>query len=391
MADSFDIWLSCAVSSVKHIHLLLKRFGSAEGVFKADETQIASLAELTKQEIGYLTSERKEENRKRQYDYILKNDIYVYRFDEQRYPQRFHNVQDPPYCVFVQGKLPPKDVPAIAIVGSRKASQYGLNTAKLFASALANMGVYVISGLAMGIDGAGHRAALPFDGRTVGILGSGIGVPYPKENWSLYHEMRSRACIISEYGPEVPPLRQNFPHRNRLIAAMSDGILVVEAALQSGTLITVDRGLEQGKEIYAIPGRIDDRNSLGCINLIKQGARLVTGPEEIAEDLNIFSSYNSHYCGNPKQLSFEFSHECDNLLKLSNNSENIQLGLATDEKVVYSLIRLDAKHFDQLAIESGLSVSELSGVLFSLQSKGYVQQNLPNYFSATNYGVEGRY
>lgn len=389
MADSYDIWLSCAISSVKHIRLLLERFHTAEGVFYADSKSISEIPDLTSTEVGFLTSPKKEENRACQYEYIVKNDINVFRFDEPDYPKRFIHLEDAPYCVFVQGKLPAENTPSIAIVGSRKASTYGLNTAALFASDLAHNGVCIISGLAMGIDGAAHQAALPFEGRTVGILGSGIGVPYPKENWSLYYKMREQACILSEYGPQVPPLRQNFPHRNRLIAAMSDGILVVEAAEKSGTLITVDRGLEQGKDIYAIPGRISDRTSTGCNNLIKQGAKLVTSPEEILEELAMISPDFMQYRKQSEQLCFDFSNDKSNCSELSNNSENIYLGIASTEKVVYSLIRLDAKHFDELALESGLSVSELSQVLFSLESRGYVQQNLPNFYSKTNRSAEG--
>ena len=380
MADSYDIWLSGAVASVKHIDLLLNRFGSAQGIFCAGETEIRSVPGLTKSEIYLLTTQDKEDNRLRLYDYVTKNDIAAFRFDESRYPERFICLEDRPYVLFVQGRLPKADTPAIAIVGSRRASEYGQNIASHFASVLAEAGVTIVSGLAMGIDGISHRAALPYGGRTVGILGSGIGIPYPKENWQLYRQMREQACILSEHGPEVPALKQNFPHRNRLIAAMADGILVIEAAERSGTLITVDRGLEQGKEIYAIPGRIGDRNSEGCNNLIKQGARLVTSPDEILTDLAAIYPEMARYSTYSSQISLDFSNDGTDKSKLSKNSENDKLGLAEEEKVVYDLCRLDAKHFDLLLEESGFSVGKLSEVLFSLQNRGLVRQSIPNYF-----------
>ena len=387
MADSYDIWLSGAVASVKHIDLLLNRFGNARGVFLAGEETIKSVAGLSPSEYFLLTTTKKEDNRLRLYDYIVRHDIKAIRFDEPGYPERFICLSDRPYVLFVQGRLPKAGAPAIAIVGSRRASTYGQNVAEHFAQALAKAGVIVVSGLAMGIDGISHQAALPYGGRTVGILGSGIGMPYPKENWNLYQKMREQACILSEHGPEVPALKQNFPHRNRLISALSDGILVVEAAERSGTLITVDRGLEQGKEIYAIPGRIGDRNSEGCNNLIKQGARLVTSPEEILGDFAAVYPDFIRYSPYSSQLSFEFSNEREDLHKLSKNSENGKLGLAEEEKVVYDLCRLDAKHFDMLLSESNLSVAELSETLCSLQERGLVRQCIPNYYSKSADGM----
>lgn len=386
MADSYDIWLSCSVTNRKHLAGLLKDFGNARNVFDAPKEMLEAKSELTAQEMFFLLHSNKDENRKRLSDYVWKNNIRYIMQGEKEYPSRFACLSDPPVGIYVQGKLPNDDTPSVAIIGSRKSSLYGENTAALFASFLAANGVTVISGIALGIDGAAHRAALPYEGRTLGVLGSGIGVPYPKENWNLYREMRDKACIISEYGPEVPPLKQHFPQRNRLISAMSDGILVIEAAERSGTLITVDRGLEQGKEIYAVPGRISDRNSCGCNELIKQGAQLVTSPEEILYGLSdIYPSF-LRFSQHITQTMLDLSNDSDSYVKLSKNSENDILGLAQEEKVVYSLCRLDTKHFDELAEQSGLPVPQLSDVLDSLQNKGFIQQKFPNYYS----GATGR-
>ena len=378
MGNSYDIWLSAAVNSAAHIEHLLQKYGDAEAVFHANEREIADDPGLTPSEKAFLTSSEKEENRQSQYDYAVRNDIRMILRNEEGYPKRFDCLSDRPYGVFVQGKLPGEDVPAIAVVGSRRASTYGTNVAEHFASVLAAAGIVIISGLAMGIDGISHNSALQAGGMTVGVLGSGIGVPYPKENWKLYQAMRDRGAILSEYGPGVPPLKQNFPHRNRLISALSDGILVVEAAERSGTLITVDRGLEQGKDVFAVPGRIGDRNSEGCLNLIRQGAFLVTEPDQILEELASNYPLLRKHCSQFEQLSFDFS---DGLRDFNENSENLILGIARDEKVVYDLCRLDARHFDELLCLSGLTVERLSEVLYSLQHKGFVRQAVPNYYS----------
>lgn len=378
MGDSYDIWLSSAVPSVAHIDHLLDRFGDAEGIFHAGEDAIKNDPVLSPLEKTLLTTREKDENRRSRLEYMQRNDIRMICRHEKDYPERFDCLSDRPYGIFVQGNIPPGNVPAIAVVGSRRASTYGINVAEHFSKVLAAAGVVIVSGLAMGIDGIGHKSALDGGGMTVGVLGSGIGVPYPKENWEIYRQMREHACILSEYGPGVPPMKQNFPHRNRLISALADGILVVEAAERSGTLITVDRGLEQGKDIFAIPGRIGDRNSEGCLNLIRQGAYLVTEPEQILEELAVHYPSVTRYCNDFQQQSFPFLNEFDDF---NENSENLILGIARDEKVVYDLCRLDARHFDELLSESGLSVARLSEVLYSLQQKGIVRQDVPNYYS----------
>ena len=385
MADSYDCWLSCAVNTAEHIEKLLAHFKTAREVFEADEKELRAQDYLNEAELTYLTDPRKERNMEMQNRFVEQNRIRAVRYDEEGYPERFLMLSDRPYCMFYQGTLPEKNLPALAVVGSRRPSIYGEEMTEDFAGALAGAGIVIISGIAMGIDGISHKAALDVGGKTVGILGSGIGVPYPKENWTLYREMCEKGCVMSEYGPGVPPLKYHFPHRNRLISALSDGILGVEAAERSGTLITVDRGLEQGKEIYVIPGRIGDRMSAGCLQLIKQGARLVTDPAEIALDLAEIVNNRLQNETNREDIS-ENSKNCANSIKLSKKSENGNLGLARDEKVVYDLCRLDTRHFDALLQGSGLTVARLSEILYGLQAKGLIRQTVPNYYSVTGFG-----
>ena len=198
MADSYDCWLACAVNTAEHIEKLLSHFQTAKEVFEADEKEIRAQSFLGEAEIAYLTDPRKESNMEMQSRFVGQNGIRAVRFDEEGYPERFLSLADRPYCIFYQGELPDKELPALAVVGSRRPSIYGEEMTEDFAGALAGAGVVIISGVAMGIDGISHKAALQAGGMTVGILGSGIGVPYPKENWTLYREMCEKGCVISQ-------------------------------------------------------------------------------------------------------------------------------------------------------------------------------------------------
>ena len=296
---------------------------------------------------------------------------YVYR-DEPHYPKRLLELPDPPMGLFFEGKLSEESRPSLAVVGPRQCSQYGFEMARYFTEELAGRGIEIISGLAHGIDRTAHEAALKKKGRTVAVLGSGIGVPYPKENWECYFKIRNLGgLLLSEYPPEAPPLAHHFPIRNRIISGLSDAVLVVEAREKSGTLITVDAALEQGREVFVIPGRISDKNSRGCNNLIKQGARLVTEPEEIYEELiRKFPFYEAER----EASGTDENEEPDGL-------SEIEKGLASKQKMVYSLVRLDLKHVDVLINETGLNPAELLVILSELQELGLITEPFPNCFS----------
>lgn len=202
-------------------------------------------------------------------------------FSEEIYPSKLRNIPDPPFGLFVKGSLPDERKASIAIVGARACSDYGKRVAKDFASELAGYGVQVISGMARGIDSIGQQACMEAGGRTFAILGSGVDVCYPGELKGLYDGIQKQGGILSSYAPGTPPAAGNFPPRNRIISGLADVILVVEARRKSGTLITVDMALEQGKEVAVIPGRITDQLSQGCHDLIKQGATVIVDMEQM--------------------------------------------------------------------------------------------------------------
>lgn len=208
-------------------------------------------------------------------------------FGSFRYPALLGEISDPPLILYVRGNLLESDEAAVALVGSRHPSLYGMEQARRFASKLAGWGLTIVSGFARGIDRASHEAALTVSyGRTIAVLGSGLDVIYPKEHRALYEEIAERGALISEFALGTPPLAENFPKRNRIISGLSLGVMVVEAHSRSGSLITAHLAAEQGREVFAMPGRVDQLGSHGTHRLIKEGAQLVELPEEVLETLS---------------------------------------------------------------------------------------------------------
>lgn len=205
---------------------------------------------------------------------------------EEAYPHRLKDIADYPFGLFYIGSLPREDRPTVSIIGARECSEYGRKTAELFGKTLGSKGVQIISGMARGIDGISQSAALNVGGNSYGIVGCGVDICYPKENAELYNKLKINGGILSEYLPGTEPKANLFPARNRIISALADILLVVEARMKSGTYITVCQALEQGREIYAVPGRITDGLSDGCNRLIRDGAGIATSPEDILETLS---------------------------------------------------------------------------------------------------------
>ena len=290
-----------------------------------------------------------------EYDKLLEKNIQFIPENHRDYPEKLKQVEDNPLGIFCKGRIPGQEK-AIAIVGSRTPTVYGSEMARYFARELGKAGITIISGLALGIDVAAHRGALEGNGFTVGVLGNGPDIIYPRENFSVYEEIMKKGCILSEYKPGEKPCAYRFPERNRIISALSDGIFVVEAKEKSGSLITADCGLEQGKEIFALPGRAKDTLSEGCNWLIRQGAKLVTEPSHILE---------------------EISSECEKNLKNRNISDKL---LDNKEKIVYDCLGLEPKHIEYILRATNLTVSEGISILFRLELKGYIKQILKDYY-----------
>src|SRR3990167_9491581 len=207
--------------------------------------------------------------------------------DDKEYPKNLRNIYNPPKVLYVKGTLLEQDEVAVALVGSRRASMYGLETCEKLAYELAVRGVTVVSGMAKGIDTAAHKGALKAKGRTIAVMGSGHNVIYPPENKKLYEEVAKTGAVVTEYEDDIEPLPGNFPQRNRIISGLSLGVVVVEAAKNSGALITANLAAEQGRTVFAVPGKVSSLTSAGTNELIKDGARLIQSVDDIMEELSL--------------------------------------------------------------------------------------------------------
>ena len=288
--------------------------------------------------------------------------------EDNEYPEKLRKIFSAPRYFYYKGRLP-KDEPMVAIIGARKCSHYGSEIAWRIARELAMQGVGVISGLAYGVDKAAHDGALAGGGRTYGILGCGPDVCYPRGHKETYDRiLTSGGCVLSEYPPGTQPLSWFFPQRNRIIAGLSDGILVTEARKKSGTLITVSFGLEYGKNIYAVPGRIDDVLSEGCNYLIREGAKLTGSAADIIDDIKSVLPVKKKGNNVQKCRNYEFL-------------KNI---LATNEKMVYASLRLMPKHIEEIREETGLLPEELSAALEILSSNGCIKRYGQAYYALSD-------
>lgn len=349
---------------------LLEHFGTAKDVFYASEEDLSHVDRLTEKNILAIQNSKNIDKIKKNMEVLQSKGIDFVLRNEQKYPKKLAEIYNPPWILYYRGDLPREDRPSIAIVGARNCTEYGSFITRKLARELAECGFQIISGMARGIDAYAHKGALECEyGKTFGILGCGIDTCYPRENIDIFMNTINNGGIISEYPMYTIARAGNFPMRNRIISGLADALLVVEARKKSGSLITVDLALEQGKEVYVIPGRMDDPLSEGCNNLIKMGAKLVTCVEDILED---FSCINKEVKSKKRNENMCIkSEECENLL-------------ASNEKIVYACLRLEPKHMDEILCETQLGLSEVIKILFSLEEKNMIIQNRNNYYSRLN-------
>lgn len=264
---------------------LYRAFGSLEAAWAAPVNRLADVDDFGPKLAIEAAAERKRRDPAAEWRAVARGPVKVYTYVDEGYPAPLRHIPDPPPVLYVMGDMPDWSR-AVAVVGTRDASEYGLHVAERLSRDLAALGAVVVSGVAHGIDRAAHEGALAVgDGLTVGVLGGGFKHVYPARNRDLYRLIADHGCLMSEYPPEVPPEKAYFPYRNRVISGLANGVIVVEARRKSGTLHTVDHALEQGKPVFAVPGPIDAEGSEGPHDLIRQGARLVTGVGDVLEEL----------------------------------------------------------------------------------------------------------
>ncbi len=271
-------WLNRSVK-----HKLLSEAGSAVEIYKlSDKVLLALIGEKDAERIKVYKSKYLPAD---VWEFLSKKNINYTYIKAADFPKKLTDIPDKPFGIFYKGELPQSDIPAVAIIGARKCSQYGRIMAEYFSKELALSGINIISGMALGIDGISQSTAIKAGGKSYGVLGCGVEVIYPKENQDLYEGLIQNGGVISEYPPMMQPNPVLFPPRNRIISAFSDAVLVVEAREKSGTLITVDMALEQGKDVYAVPGRCSDSLSIGCNKLLRQGAGAAVTVEDFIADM----------------------------------------------------------------------------------------------------------
>ena len=278
------IWLSLALNpNFKNTEKILSAFGDAKEVYKADYDLL--LESGLSESLAQTLSNKDVRETNSVYAYCTQNGIGLLPYDSPSYPERLKKISDPPVLLYYKGSLPDfDDNVCIATVGTRKITEYGRREAYTISYDLACAGAIVVSGLAKGIDGVCHRACIDAYGKTVAVLGSGIDVVYPKENDMLYAEVASNGAVITEFSPGTPPLSGNFPQRNRIMSGLCLGTLVLEADSRSGALITARTALSQGRDLFSLPGKVGELNSVGTNNLIKNGAKMVTGAIDVLEE-----------------------------------------------------------------------------------------------------------
>ncbi len=280
----FGCWLSCVPGiGNRTIERLLALCHSEKEVYQAGESAWKEV--LTARQLEQIREFARKTEPEQLYQQLIHRRIRFVMREEDEYPSRLKQIPDPPYGLYVKGSLPQNHKPSVAVVGARDCSEYGSFVATGIGKMLGRNDIQVISGMARGIDGISQRAALQAGGSSFGVLGCGVDVCYPLSNKELYDELCEQGGVLSAYPPGTEAKPGNFPPRNRIVSGLSDVLIVVEARGQSGTLITVDMALEQGKDVYVVPGRITDRLSDGCNRLIKQGAEILLSPEEFLQEL----------------------------------------------------------------------------------------------------------
>ena len=329
---------------------LISHAGSPERVFGLDMQGLMSVQGMTRARAKSVAAFSQWDDVEKQIRVMQQKGISVVCYGDPCYPQILQEIPDAPILIYIKGSYQPDDRFGIAIVGSRAYSSYGEAVTQKISGELAASGFTIISGMARGIDTFAHRSALASGGRTIAVLGSGLDICYPAENRRLMEKISAAGCVLSEFPPGYPPNRENFPRRNRLISGLSLGVLVVEAAEGSGSLITASLALEQNREVFAVPGSIVAKNSAGTNLLIRQGAKIVLRTEDIIEELA------------PALKGFIRSETKQ------------QVELSSREKELCTCLTGEPKHIDVLARESGLPVHTILDILLSLELKGVIRQ-----------------
>jgi DNA processing protein len=353
--DSQSLWLRLGGmpgATIQNTQLLLDSFGSIEAVFGARRAQLESVLPNQHRFIEALLGGGEAESLERDLEWLQQEQNHLIPFTDGRYPELLFQSTGAPAALFVTGDVDVLSFPQLAVVGSRNPTAGGEENARAFSAAFVRSGMVITSGLAQGIDAAAHEAAIAAGGKTVAVMGTGLRRVYPAANRELAHEIARHGALVSEFPLDTPPRRENFPRRNRIIAALSLGTLVVEAAVKSGSLITARLAGEHGREVFAIPGSIHSALAKGCHRLIRQGAKLVETAGDVLEELEpIVGALREQQIVEEKQPA-RVSAEFSGLLRI---------------------IGYDPVDINQLVERSGLTAEVISSMLLKMELEGVVE------------------
>jgi DNA processing protein len=337
---------------------LIHRFSAPEKVFAAPIPELSRINGISESLAFRIISFKFEEAIKKEIDQVIAKGFHIVTFSDIDYPPLLRHIPDPPPYLYVSGTLSPQSH-NIAVVGSRNPTAYGISATKRLSENLATLGLTIVSGMARGIDSAAHKGALSGKGKTIAILGSGLGKIYPPENRKLFDQISENGAVISEFSIQSPPEAHHFPIRNRIISGMSLGTVVVEAAKKSGSLITARLAAEQNREVFAVPGSIHSFKSCGTNSLIKQGAKLVENAQDIIEELSPQIKENLECLSNDAYL--------DNQVK-------VRPKLNPDEQIVLNHLENYPIHVDELVRKTSIAPGKVLGILLKLELEGIAQQ-----------------
>ncbi len=361
------------------IRKLLNIFNTPENVYKCSEQVLRQTGILKEKDIQLIIESKKDSSIYQEFIRLKDKNISFISYESKKYPQRLKNIYDAPIGLFSKGNLIKNDKPSIAIVGARKCTEYGRQVAYSFGKSFANMGIQVVSGMANGIDTAAQKGCIDGGGSTYAVLGCGVDVCYPANNIELYNNIQKKGGILSEYQVGAVPMAWQFPVRNRIISGLADVVIIVEAGEKSGSLITADLALEQNNDIMVVPGRIGDVLSIGCNRLIKQGAQMITQPEDVLDNYliknlqnKIISMQNVHKSPVKQAMSDNNNHT------LNNKNEKKQL--ASQKDMLYSCFDLYPKSVDTILKETSLDIMKVNQLIAELLLEGDIKEVSKNCY-----------
>jgi DNA processing protein len=356
-AHEDDVALWVALSLIKGLGSatlcqLLSQFGSPDAIFSANKSQ---LSEVVDQKLANAIHQGLDkESIASTLTWLQDEQNHLITLADATYPQQLLEITSPPAILYAKGSPQLLNTPCIALVGSRNATPQGEKNAEVFSENLCSKGITVVSGMALGIDGAAHRGALKANGATIAVVGTGLDIVYPAKHKTLAHQIASQGLILSEFPLGTPSMAQNFPRRNRIISGLSLGCLVIEANIDSGSLITARLATEQGREVFAIPGSIHSPLSKGCHQLIKQGAKLVESIDDVLSEIHLDSSKNKASSVSPNGLIPE------------------RANISPEANAVLALMGFEPIEFDNMMTLTGLTASALSTMLTLLELDGKI-------------------